>query len=150
MIREKISYKDFHRIAKENEYFIWHFVQKEQEKNSLSICSILDGDKKNNPLKELMSYLDIPYYESYTEESMDFLMGFGYSYKTLYYPFKNKKQVINLNFKFSPVLVGFKKFTNVLSTQEKCYCLDGIIQIINELNPKYMEQIMNNLEKNPE
>jgi hypothetical protein len=150
MIREKVSYKDFHRIAKENEYFLWHFVQKEQEKNGLVVSSVLDGNKEKNPLKELLDYLDIPYYESYTEESMDFLMGLGHQYSSLYHIPKNSNIVVNPNFKFSPVIVGFKKFTKVLSSIDTCYCIDGIIRILNELNPIYLEQIMDYLEKNPD
>jgi hypothetical protein len=30
MIRQEVSVKDFYKIAKENEYFLWHFLQKEQ------------------------------------------------------------------------------------------------------------------------
>ena len=40
MIRQEVLIKDFYRIAKENEYFLWHFLQKEQEKTRLSIWSI--------------------------------------------------------------------------------------------------------------
>jgi hypothetical protein len=150
MIREKISYKDFHRIARENEFFLWHFVQKDQENNGLKVSSVLDGKKEKNPLSELLDYLDVPYYESYTEESMDFLMGLGLQYKHLYHLPQNKNTIVNHNYKFSPVIIGFNKFRKVLSTHEKCYCLEGIIDILNEMNPKFMEQIMNNLEKNPE
>ena len=150
MIREKITHKEFHKIAKENEYFLWHFVQKEQPKNYLSVCSILDGKKEKNPLEYILEDLDIPYYESYTEDSIDFLMGLGYSPKNLYHPPKSYSEIIPWNYRFGPVLVGFKKFSNVISTHNNCYCIEGVIDVIHELNPEYMEKILVNLEKYPD
>jgi hypothetical protein len=150
MIREKITYKEFHKIAKEHEHFLWHFVQKEQHKNNITVSSILDEGKEKNPLEYILKDLDIPYYESYTEDSMDFLMGLGYSHKNLYYPRRRVDENLSPNFRFGPVLIGFKKFTNVLSTKDRCYCLEGIIEVIQELNPDYIEKILLNLEKYPD
>lgn len=150
MVREKVSFRDFHRIAKENEFFLWHFVQKEQEKNGLSVCSILHGSKPKNPLEYILEGLDIPYYESYTEEGIDFLMGLGYPYNILYNSTIVKDIIVPNNFRFSPVFIGFKKFSKVASTLDRCYCVEGIIEIINLLNPDFMEQILINLEKNPD
>lgn len=149
MIREKIKYTDFYNVAKDNEYFLWHFIQKEQHLSNLGLSSIIDSEKDENPLKDILENLDIPYYESYTEDSLDFLHGLGFRYDILY-----QNKIINppppRNFRFSPVLIGFKKFTKKLSTLDLCYCTDGIIEIIGSLHPKYLEQIISNIEKNHE
>jgi carbonic anhydrase len=87
MIREVISHKDFLRIGKENEFYIWHFLQKNQDKNLLSFSSVLEEKKEYNELKVLLEHVDIPYFESYTEDSIDFLNNLGFSYKSLWKPY---------------------------------------------------------------
>lgn len=145
MIREVISHKDFLRIGKENEFYIWHFLQKNQDKNLLSFSSVLEEKKEYNELKVLLEYVDIPYFESYTEDSIDFLNNLGFSYKSLWKPYTPGQEVTLSEFKFNPIIIGFKRHTKVLSTFETCYCLDGAIKIISNLDSKYSEQIMKNL-----
>ena len=79
MIREKVVVEDFKKIAKENEYFLWHFLMEDQYDTINSIWSIFD--EKINPntkesevhqLKTLLSMTDVPYYESYVKDSVDF------------------------------------------------------------------------------
>jgi hypothetical protein len=145
MIREVISHKDFLRIGKENEFYIWHFLQKNQDKNSLSLSSILEEKKEYNELKVLLEYVDIPYFESYTEDSIDFLNNLGFPYESLWKPQSPNSNITFSEFQFSPIIIGFKRHTKVLSTFETCYCLDGVIKIISNLDSKYSEQIMKNL-----
>jgi hypothetical protein len=145
MVREKISSKDFYKIAKENEYFLWHFVQKNQHLNDLTISPILGEKKEYNELDILLKYVDIPYFESYTEDSIDFLNTLGFDYKQLWSP-KTKGQMSNLNeFQFRPIIIGFRGYTKVISTFNTCYCLEGTIKIINTLDSKYSEEIIKNL-----
>jgi hypothetical protein len=146
MVREEISFKDFNKIAKENEYFLWHFLQKKQHKNLLSFSTILGEKKEYNELEILLEYVDIPYFESYTEDSIDFLNTLGFDYKLLWSP-KTKGQMSNLmEFQFRPIIIGFKRNINVISTFETCYCLEGVIKIINTLDSKYSEQIIKSLQ----
>ena len=42
MIREKVVVEDFKKIAKENEYFLWHFLMEDQYDTINSIWSIFD------------------------------------------------------------------------------------------------------------
>lgn len=143
MIREKITYKDYFRVAKENEFFLWHFLQKDQNQGQHTISSILDGEKETNQLPLILDNIDIPYFESYTEESLEFLAGLGFKYENLY---QNKNTNVLTKFKFSPIMIGFKKFTKVSSTFEYCYCSEGIVSVLNDLHPKFIEQLNNNLQ----
>ena len=142
MIREKVTCGDYFKLAKENEFFLWHFVQKKQNEGTLVLSTILEETKETNQLPLILDNIDIPYFESYTEDSIDFLLGLGLKYETLY---QNKKSYIPRNFKFSPVIIGFKKFTKISSTFNYCYCADGVISVLNDLHPKFIEQLNNNL-----
>lgn len=150
MIREKITHKDFHRIAKENEYFLWHFLQKDQHKTPLAMSSLIEESRDINTLSMLLNDLDIPYFESYTEDSIDFLAGLGFDYNKLYNGKPVSGKIPPMRERFSPIVIGFKKFTKVLSTLDNCYCADGVTQILSKMDERYLEQIMINLEKNPD
>jgi hypothetical protein len=149
MIREKITHKDFYKIAKEHEFFLWHFLQKDQDKTNLTLSSIIEGERNKNELSVILDGLDIPYFESYTEDSVDFLADLGFEYEKIFNTKKYNKSAL-MKYRFSPVLVGFKKNTKVLSTLENCYCDEGVIQVINSLDPNYLGQIIKNLEKTPD
>jgi hypothetical protein len=132
----KVSHKDFIKIAKENDYFLWHFLQKNQNDGNLTIRSIEEGNNKDSKLhlNILLKEIDIPYFESYTEDSIDFLHELGIPYDKLWNP--NFNFILKTNdTKFHPVVIGFKKFEKIKTTLEVCYCLDGVLKIIGELNP---------------
>jgi hypothetical protein len=149
MIREKITHKDFYKIAKEHEFFLWHFLQKDQDKSGLTLSSIIDNKRNRNELSIILDGLDIPYFESYTEDSVDFLADLGFEYEKIF-NIKNYDKSALIKYRYSPVLIGFKKYTKVLSTLDKCYCTEGAIEVINSLDPNYLGQIIKNLEKNPD
>jgi len=67
-------------------------------------------------------------------------MELGIRYENLY---RNAK--IEQKRKFSPVIIGFKKFTKISSTFDYCYCPDGVISILNDLDPKFIEELNNSL-----
>ena len=140
MIREKVSHKDYFKMARENEYFLWHFLQKDQNEGSLAISTLIGDIKETNTLPFIIDNINIPYFESYTEDSIDFLMELGIRYENLY---RNAK--IEQKRKFSPVIIGFKKFTKISSTFDYCYCPDGVISILNDLDPKFIEELNNSL-----
>jgi len=54
MIREKVTYKDYFKIARENEYFLWHFLQKDQNEGSLVLSTIIDEKTEHNPLPNII------------------------------------------------------------------------------------------------
>lgn len=143
MDRKIITIKDFRDVARNNEYFLWHFLQKEQYKNSIMGASITmysyfeNRENEINYIKTIVDQLEIPYYESYVEDSIDFIHGLGYQYSRLWNPPK-PKVVTNSNFLFNPVLVGFKKFNKVFSTLDSCYCTEGVLEVIASLNPEFL------------
>jgi hypothetical protein len=148
MIREIVTIKDYERIAKENEYFLWHFVQKKQEKNSPTMFSFFREDvsihKKQNNLKPILDKVNIPYFESYSEESIDFLVELGLPGSSLYTPpppppdSKYPRKNIPREFYYSPIILGFNKFSFKVSTFETCYCFEGVIDLIAKLNIQFL------------
>lgn len=140
MIREQVTTKDYFRLAKEHKHFIWHFVQKEQSETTMELFSYFDEPKngKTHVLKFLLDGLDIPYFESYAEESTDFLINMGIDGKKLYQPNFNKSIYYDRSQFYRPVIIGFDKFKVVKSSPPICYCIDGLLQIILDLNPEYL------------
>jgi hypothetical protein len=132
----KVTHKDFFKLAKEHDYFLWHFLQKNQNEGRTVLRSIYEGDDEDtiNPLNILFKEINIPYFESYTEDSIDFLHELGIPYDKLWNP--NFNFILKTNdTKFHPLVIGFKKFEKIKTTLEVCYCLDGVLKIIGELNP---------------
>jgi hypothetical protein len=128
MIREQVTVEDFNRISQENEYYLWHFVKKEYV-TSLEIQSYFYDKTEKYKLKTILDMVDIPFFESYTEDSVDFLINLGFSAKKFW---SGKKD-------FVPIMIGFNKNRKVTSTLDgNCYCTRGIIDIVYQLNPKFI------------
>jgi len=138
MVREIVIIEDYQRIAKENEYFLWHFVQKNQQNNSLAMFSIFTDEKKENTLLPVIDKIDIPYFESYTEESIDFLINLGLSASNLWKTPPSNQKYIPQEYYYSPVILTFHKSLFKNSTFETCYCFEGLIELIGLLNPKFL------------
>jgi hypothetical protein len=129
MEKRIITVNDFQSVARNNEYFLWHFMQKNQEESSLLLYSYFDKrEGEENKIKEIMDLVNIPYFESYTEDSIDFLNGLGIPYENLWSP---KNMTPNSFHKtFNPIIIGFKKFNKIKTTQDICYCVEGVLEII--------------------
>jgi hypothetical protein len=141
MERKIITTKDFYNVARNNDYFLWHFIQKNQEDSTLGLFSYFKTKEHgDNKIKELLDLIDIPYFESYTEESLDFLYDLGIPYNNLWI---SKEPPIPLSppQRFNPILIGFNKFNKILTTMDKCYCVEGILDIISTLNPKFLTKV---------
>ena len=99
-----------------------------------AIYSIFDETNHNRPnkLKTFLEICDIPYFESYIEDSSDFidnLIPLSWIWN------KNDKQ-------FNSFVLGFNKRRMVTSTLHgHCLCIEGITEIIYELNPDFIERI---------
>jgi hypothetical protein len=140
MEKKIITINEFQNVARNNKYFLWHFLQKKQGESELGLHSYFEKiEGKDNKIKELIDLLDIPYFESYVEDSMDFLNGLGISYERLWTP--NGPPELLFNQRFSPILIGFNRFNKVLSTMDRCYCVDGILEVVSELNPEFLLSI---------
>jgi hypothetical protein len=128
MIREQVTVEDFNRISQENEYYLWHFVKKVYTP-ALEIQPYFDDKTEKYKLKTILDMVDIPFFESYTEDSVDFLINLGFSAKNFWSGGKE----------FAPIMIGFNKNRKVTSTKDGiCYCTEGIIDIVYQLNPKFI------------
>lgn len=141
MNKKIIRISDFKDVARNNEYFLWHFLQKNQEKSNLGFYSYFnERENDNHQLKEVIDLLQIPYFESYVEDSIDFLNGLGIPFDKLWSPIFSE-HIIPDEQKFSPIIIGFKKFVSVSNTSQKCYCVEGLINVVDDLNPNILLSI---------
>jgi hypothetical protein len=132
MIREKIKVSDFDRIAKENEFFLWHFINDESAAQIHSIF-LPNNPFDPNPLLGILDLISIPYFESETKESYDFLINISTPFiKNAY-----KDGVYN------PVIIGFNRQRMVNHTfGPYCYCIEGVIELIGEVNPQFIIDVI--------
>lgn len=144
MIREVVTISDFKKISSENHIFIWHFLQKKQNEVPYTIQSYFE-DLDNiyngrNSLLPILESIDIPYFESFNHESIDFLMDLGFSGPFLYNP---KPNVFGADhFKhYTPLIIGFKDGKMINSTVNTCYCMEGILEVIASLDIKLLETL---------
>jgi hypothetical protein len=154
MIRERVTVNDFKRIAIENEYFLWHFLAKDQHKTNLTMWSIFESrcdsdsdsgcnsDDEFNSMDILLSMTNVPYFESYVEDSVDFLINLGLTGKEVYRlrnfhvgPTPQRK------WNYVPVVIGFKRTRMVHNTHRTCYCADGVTEVLLKLNPELFSNI---------
>jgi hypothetical protein len=121
MIREKVLVSDFDRISKEYDYYIWHFINKNFIPYELFSYFEEPNYGEIHPLREILDEFEIPYFESYVEDSVDFILNRGIT---------NQKGIYN-NGMYSPVFMGFKNKAMISSTMDGvCYCPQGAIEII--------------------
>jgi hypothetical protein len=131
MIREQITIQDFEKISRENEYFLWHFVKKNGPGPEM-IYSYFEDEQymKGHQLKGILDKIDIPYFESHVDDSIDFLINLGMPGQKLWIP-ESKE--------FNPIILAFNKRRKVTSTFEgHCMCMQGVLDMIYELNPQYI------------
>ena len=134
MIRKKVTVQDYLEIAKEHKTFIWHFLQKDQcDSGCLSFFSYFDDSQLKNgshPIRDILNVINIPYFESLTEESVDFLIANGV-------PSINIWRFGN----FNPIILGFRDGVVVTHSGLKCYCPESLIEMIAELDPNLLLSI---------
>lgn len=131
MIRDRITIQDYERISRENEYYLWHFVRK-SDTGPVMIYSYFEEEhpKKGHHLKGILNKIDIPYFESYLEDSFDFLINLGVPAKLLW---------TSESKEFNTIMLAFNKRRKVTSTFEgHCMCMEGVLDMIYLLNPEYI------------
>lgn len=149
MIREKVTVKDFSTIAKEHKHYLWHFVQKKQNKTRLAYYSYFDETNHSghpNPMIPFVDKLDLPYFESYTEESIDFLMDTNIHGDKLYRPVFDPVEYVYRRQFYSPIFSSFNHYNRVSCTLNYCYCPEGFIQVIADLDLKYVLDLESKLD----
>jgi len=130
---ELVTVNDFERIARENEYFIWHFTS--PKLYHLTIRPYYEPvEGLPHPLKDIIDRLDIPYFESLAEESIDFLINLRNGYdKSL---FGGSRGLYN------PTILGFKRRNFLYGTWDGfCYCDEGLINLIYATNPHFFSNL---------
>ena len=141
MERKFITYNDFKEIGKNNEYFLWHFLQKGQENNNFPVHSIFkQKEGYDNHLNEILDGLKMPYYESYVEDNIDFLVTSGLNYKIWEAPPKDIYP--DPSYLFKPVIILFKGYSLKSSTYQYCYCIEGILDMIGKENPELLSGLV--------
>jgi hypothetical protein len=134
MVREKIKVEEFDRISKEHEYFLWNFVLRDIDfKITMGSIfdNIYDGVKNYNHMDEFLSMVDVPYFESYIEESIDFLDLIGVPLEHL----RQKGEIKTIK----PFMLSFnrKRFVNA-TYNGFCFCAKGIAELVYDLNPDFI------------
>lgn len=117
---------EFEQVARENEYFFWHFVSKDVL--GLSIIPLGADYGNGNSLELIRESLGVKIYQSFTEDSIDFLINLGLP----------SKKIKDGAF-YVPSFFGFHRRRMVESTIDHCYCREGITEIIFKTNPSFFE-----------
>lgn len=139
---KKIQTSDFKSVAQRNDFFLWSFLQHNQGVKDLSIWSLFD-DKTNrfnqaeNKLVEFLKIFPINFYESFVDESIDFLLDFGIPYDKMYR--KIGTNVPKENY-YLPSVFLFKKYRMIDSTLNHCYCIEGLTEMLIKNIPDILEK----------
>lgn len=126
---------EFEQVARENEYFFWHFVSKDVL--GLSIIPLGADYGNGNSLELIRESLGVKIYQSFTEDSIDFLINLGLP----------SKKIKDGAF-YVPSFFGFHRRRMVESTIDHCYCREGITEIIFKTNPSFFESFLSIEEEN--
>ena len=96
VVREKFEItpvSEFYNIAKDGGVFFWNFIIDNQQKTPVSLDPLIIEEPKSSrghQLRSLVIDYDIRIYESYTKDSIDFLMGFGFNSEDVWYKKKRR------------------------------------------------------------
>lgn len=137
--REKVTVKDFYQISKQNEFFVWHFLRENQCSERLELCSYFEEKKDaSHTTKFLLDRIPVPYFESYTEESIDFLLDMGVPER--FFRRKIEEHEFNGNklSRFSPLFFTFNFRKMVGCSMYGCYCSEYLLEQIMNLNPNFI------------
>ena len=126
---------EFEKVARENEYFFWHFVSKDVL--GLSIIPLGADYGNGNSLELIRESLGVKIYQSFTEDSIDFLINLGLP----------SKKIKDGAF-YVPSFFGFHRRRMVESTIDHCYCREGITEIIFKTNPSFFASFFSIEEEN--
>lgn len=131
---EYIKVEDFRRVGQSNEYWFWHFTN--SKRNPLLAIQPLmgvPGEVGFHPFKKLIEQVKIPVFETKTEDAFDFLISLD--------PNITARNIFHEN-NFATIILGFNYMRLVSSTQHpgKCYCSEGIIEIVAEMNIKLLDR----------
>lgn len=133
------SISEFWKIAKEKKTFFWHFCM-DDGLGATILKTLSSKHDLPNPLEVVLEQFGVDVYESYTKDSIDFLVELG----------AHTNHILNPNSKtFNPFFIGFKNGKKVLGTNIDgiCYCLDGVVEIIALTDPDKFTQSLLGVEE---
>lgn len=137
MIREKIKVEDFDRISFKHDYYLWNFVLRDIPcKPKMHSIFDKDDDETGEPniMTQFLNVFDIPYFESYVEESVDFLDKIGVPLESI----RQKGEIKTIK----PFMLTFNRRRLVNATYNGyCFCPEGITDLIFDLNPEFIYNI---------
>jgi hypothetical protein len=122
----------FYEIASSGGTFFWSFIIEKQSKTAYSLDPLTEDDPKSrrgHHLRDLVNDYGITIYESYTKDSIDFLMNLGFKSEDVWYDKKKRFKPFFLAFK------GVKYITGIPGPEVTCYCLNGVVEIIYLTDP---------------
>jgi hypothetical protein len=133
MIREKVTVQDFEKISQENEFFIWHFLMS-YDYSQPTLRSIFDEYEGNNyapnRMVQFLEIFNVPYFESYANESIDFLDRLGAPLEKLRIPSEPD---------LKPCVLTFNHRRLVNATYNGyCLCPEGLTDLLYDLNPEFI------------
>ena len=133
MIREKVTVQDFERISRENEYFIWHFLMS-HDYSQPTMRSIFDEYEANNyspnRMVQFLEIFDVPYFESYANESIDFL-------DKMAAPLEKLRIQSEPDLKSCVLTFNHRRLVNA-TYNGFCLCPEGLTDLLYDLNPEFI------------
>lgn len=128
----KIKLEDFQQVSNGNEYWLWHLTH--EKHNEFLEIQPLDEEPNINTgfhsFQEIVRQTKIPVFQSKMIEVIDFVL---YMDDKILGAFKNKRKD-----ELGGLILGFNYSKLVDHTVNRCYCSEGIINILINLNPELL------------
>lgn len=135
---KKIKLEDFQNVSKNNQYWLWHLTL--PKPNDFLEIQPLDEEPNEDigyhVFREIVSQTKIPVFQTKMIEVVDFVL---YLDNKILEAFKNKKQD-----ELGALILGFNHSKLVDHTINRCYCSEGVINILLSLNPKLLSNFGEN------
>ncbi len=128
------SITDFRKISLENDIFFWNFIVDDQNNYRFHIQALSEPItliRQEDPLGYLIETFGIKIFESYTKDSIEFLLELGYPSLKIY------------DRAFLPNFVGFRngKFMYGTNNNVSCFCRDGVLDVVFQTYPELLERV---------
>lgn len=132
----KIRLEDFGEVSKKNKYWLWHLI--DNVHHPLLEIQPLDEEPsvftQFHTFKEIVEKTKVPVYQTSVYEVVDFLF---YLDNNILTAMKKKN-----NNELGPHILAFEHNRLVDHTINRCYCSEGIINILLTLNPELLNNFL--------
>lgn len=128
----KIRLEDFNEVSRNNKYWLWHLTEKVH--SPILEIQPLDEEPSKfthfHTFREIVEKTKIPVYQTSVYDVVDFLL---YLDNTILTALKKKR-----NNQIGPHILAFEHSRLVDHTINRCYCSQGIIHMLLNLNPELL------------